>query len=58
MNPEKKMKCYIVGTASGDFETMAVSEAKAISNIQFRLKQRTGSRPNPKYWTVKERNAK
>lgn len=50
----KRMRKFVVETASGDFETMAVSEEKARSNIRFRMRKRLGCYPSDKYWTVKE----
>jgi hypothetical protein len=47
------MTKYIVSTHLGDFETMAVSAQKALSNIRFRLFGRSGY-VNTTYWTVKE----
>ena len=48
------MKHYIVSTHVGDFETMAKSPEKAISNVRFRLFGRSG-RPITMYWTATER---
>lgn len=47
------MKTYIVSTHLGDFETMATSAKKALSNIRFRLFGWSGY-VNTTYWTVKE----
>lgn len=47
------MKTYIVSTHLGDFETMATSAKKALSNIRFRLFGRSGY-AKTEYWTVKE----
>lgn len=47
------MKKYIVETHLGDYETMATSARKALSNVRFRLYGRSGY-AKTKYWTVKE----
>lgn len=48
------MRHYIVSTHLGDFETVAKSPEKAISNVRYRLFGRSG-RPTTMYWTVAER---
>lgn len=47
-------KLYIVSTHLGDFETMAVSPEKALSNIRFRIFGRRGF-VQTNYWTVTEK---
>lgn len=47
------MKKYIVETHLGDFETMAPSAHKALSNVRFRLFGRGGC-ANTTYWKVRE----
>lgn len=51
------MKKYIVETHLGDFETMATSARKALSNIRYRLFGRSGfTEKYTQNWTVKEIN--
>ena len=47
------MKHYIVETHVGAFDTYAVSERKAISNVRYRLYGRSGFAQTT-YWTVRE----
>lgn len=45
---------YIVSTHLGEYFTRAVSEAKAISNVRWRIFGRSYCGPNyAAYWTVK-----
>lgn len=47
------MRKFIVETHLGDYETMAKSPEKAISNVRYRIFGRSG-RPLTMYWTVRE----